>query len=104
MNSWPHSKTPVQRERVLSLLRTRGSSGATNVELNGICLRYGAGTFELRKMGYGIDTQREGESGFRFVLLSEPEVLAELPHYRAQQDFFSGRRKTGLPLFDEACA
>lgn len=68
----PPSKTPAQRERILSLLRSRGSAGATNVELNTIAFRYGGRIHELRGMGYDIKTVRESENLFRFVLTAEP--------------------------------
>lgn len=87
-------KIVSQRARILTLLRERGAAGATNIELNQICFRYGGRIFELRKLGFGIRTIREGESIFRFVLHGEPERVS-------QPAAFSSRR-FGLPLFDLA--
>jgi hypothetical protein len=39
----PHKiRSSGQRERILELLQERGPDGATNVEFNEICFRYGA--------------------------------------------------------------
>jgi len=67
------SKRPGQRERILSFLRSRGAAGATNAELNAIAFRYGGRIHELRRMGHQIDTIRESENLFRFVLIVEAE-------------------------------
>ena len=71
MNYTPKRKS--QRELLLDILRNRGRSGVTNFELNEICsLRYGARLFELRKLGHNIQTVKEDESRFRFVLKEPP--------------------------------
>ena len=94
-------KTPAQRERILSLLRSRGSAGATNGELNAICFRYGARIFELRKAGYVIETLRQGETEFRFALVSEPEKPKSLTSFeqRRQQE-----EAEAMPLFSGGAA
>jgi len=79
-----------QRGRILALLRERGSTGVSNVELNSICFRYGGRLFELRKMGFRIRTIRAGDSVFRFVLEDEPMPTT-----------VSAPQST-LPLFDVA--
>ncbi|HVB55858.1 MAG TPA: helix-turn-helix domain-containing protein [Candidatus Acidoferrales bacterium] len=96
MNGAPSSKNPAQRERILALLRARGSAGCTNVELNAICFRYGGRIFELRGAGYEIKTIREGESLFRFVLTAEPEKRENLSGFMEQR-----RREAdeAMPLF-----
>jgi helix-turn-helix protein len=95
-HSAPPSNSPSQRERILSLLRSRGSSGATNLELNAICFRYGARIFELRKAGFDIKTRREGETEFRFVLVGEPENPKSLPTFEQRRR----REEAGaMPLF-----
>jgi len=90
------SKRPAQRERILSLLRSRGAAGATNIELNAIAFRYGGRIHELRGMGYRIDTVRESENLFRFVLVSEPrkaETLSPFEQRRHRED------TEAMPLF-----
>jgi hypothetical protein len=69
----PHSKSPAQRERILSLLRARGLAGASNVELNAIAFRYGGRIHELRRIGYCIETRRESENLFRFIFIAEAQ-------------------------------
>ncbi|MGB8590602.1 MAG: helix-turn-helix domain-containing protein, partial [Candidatus Acidiferrales bacterium] len=59
------------RDRILEFLRARGAGGATNVELNAICFRYGARIWELRRQGFVIATERAGGGTFRFTLKSE---------------------------------
>ena len=77
-NVEPTTKAPSQRTRLLGLLHSRGSAGATSRELNAaIGFRYGARIFELRELGFEIVTHREGETSFRFVLQENP--LASLP-------------------------
>jgi hypothetical protein len=72
MSLGPHSKTPAQRDRILALLRQRGTAGVTNVELNALgIMRFGARVFELRRQGFNVETRRESETIFRFVLLAE---------------------------------
>jgi helix-turn-helix protein len=78
-------KSPAQRERILSLPRSRGPIGATNLELNAICFRYGARIFELRKTGYDIETRREGETEFRFVLVGEPKNPKSPPTFEQRR-------------------
>ena len=92
----PTSKSPAQRERILYLLRSRGPVGATNVELNAICFRYGARIFELRKAGFDIKTRREGETEFRFVLVSGASEAKPIPSFERRR-----RREEAeaLPLF-----
>jgi helix-turn-helix protein len=94
--SAPSSKSPAQRERILSLLRSRGPVGATNVELNAICFRYVARIFELRKAGFDIKTRREDETEFRFVL------VAGWPETKPLSSFEQRRRREeaeAMPLF-----
>ena len=92
----PPGHTLAHRDRILGLLRECGPAGATNRELNEIGFRYGARLWELRKQGFSIQTIREGEGLFRFVLLAEPNHLALLPSY-------SRRRAAAeqAPLFAE---
>ena len=64
-----------QREKILSLLRFLGKQGATNMDLNKICYRFSARIFELRKAGYDIETVRDSEQVYRFILRREPLPL-----------------------------
>ena len=61
---------------ILRLLKEAGPAGRTNLELNEICLRYGARLAELRKH-YVIETQRLDGGLFNFVLKGkrQPEQL-----------------------------
>lgn len=62
-----------QTERILRLLRRRGTFGASNRELNTICFRYGARIHELRRDHYVIRTMRDSAGQYRFILEGEPE-------------------------------
>jgi hypothetical protein len=77
---------------VLDLLRERGDSGATNVELVevGGMRAVGARLTELRAEGHRIETIREGGGLFRFVLHTGPRpgqtgYLASLPAVNAER-------------------
>lgn len=72
--SEPTPKRSGQRDKILAWLRMRGAKGVLNIELNGLCMRFGARIFELRKAGYDIKTVKLDDSRFRFVL-EEPEPL-----------------------------
>lgn len=62
-----------QTERILRLLKRRGSFGASNRELNSICFRYSARIKELREDLYVIETMRDSAGLFRYILKREPE-------------------------------
>ena len=83
----PTSAAPSQRER--------GPAGVTNLELNKICLRHGARIFELRRQRVQVETRREGETVFRFILRGEPQQLKSLPSYSREP------KGDELPLFAE---
>ena len=57
-----------QRDKILRWLQKRGSDGVMNWELNNIAFRYGGRIHELRKRGWEIETKREAEGLFRFIL------------------------------------
>ena len=65
-------RAPGQRDKILGLLRERGSAGVGNRELNALCFRYGARLFEIRRDGYDVETICEGAGIFRFVLRRGP--------------------------------
>ena len=81
--SGPPSKSPAYRQRILALLRERGPAGITNIELNRCAMRFGTRLYELRRMGFRIETIRESESVFRFVLREELAQPGPLPAYEA---------------------
>lgn len=66
-----HDRRLSARERILRLLRARGPAGATNLELNAICFRFGGRLFELRRRGHTIRTENRGSGVFLFVLECE---------------------------------
>ncbi|OAE01884.1 hypothetical protein [Arthrobacter sp. OY3WO11] len=69
----------TQKERIYDLLEERGEQGATNIELNEICFRYGGRLHELRQESCRIRTTHVKGPVFRFTLLESDE-----PQY---QDF-----------------
>lgn len=73
--SEPTPKRSGQREKILTWLRMRGAQGVLNIELNEICMRFGARIYELRKAGYDIKTVKLDDSRFRFVLEEEKPVV-----------------------------
>ncbi len=92
------SRAPAQRERILTALRKAGSTGVLNVELYKICLRPSARVYELRRMGFEITGECEGDGIFRFTLMSEPSRPGPLPRFTARP------KKNSLPLFAECGA
>lgn len=73
------------RERILTLLREHGTAGVRNLELYSICLCPPSRICELRKMGYRIETRREGEGVFRYILRGEPNEPKPLPVYASRK-------------------
>lgn len=72
-----------QKTKILNLLRERKESGATNIELNDICFRYGARIADLRADGYTIQSIKVKGSKWKFVLsepvrMSEPKVKEQM--------------------------
>jgi hypothetical protein len=63
---------------LLRLLKDAGSVGATTADLlaAGVGSRYGARLLELRDHGYVIESRRERQSSFRYILTDEPGVEA----------------------------
>jgi hypothetical protein len=89
------SKIPSQRDQILRLLRERGPSGVTNVELNGICFRYGARLWELRREGHSIRTENRGSGVFAFVLDAQPGKPSQSNYMRRAHE----EAAQAMPLF-----
>lgn len=66
-----HIKKPSQKERVLEQLRQGGMWGVSNIALNKTCFRYAARIKNLRDDGHIIQTVKERNGVFRFVLVKE---------------------------------
>lgn len=60
----------TQHQRIIHLLASRGSEGATNAELNKIGQRFGGRLGELRKVGFVFDKERVKGSLWRYRLLT----------------------------------
>jgi helix-turn-helix protein len=88
-------RAPAQRERILAALREAGITGVLNTELYKICLRPSARVYELRRMGFEIAGQCEGDGIFRFTLKLEPHSPKPLPKFAARP------KQRRLPLFTE---
>lgn len=74
-----------QRELVLKALRKAGAKGVTNSDLNGICFRYGARIYELRRAGHTITSVHEGHGLWRFTLTA-PKNEEVISHDRSSCD------------------
>lgn len=84
------------------MLRDAGPDGVSRSELifGKHFTQCGTRVDELKRLGYVVESvQREGERYVRYVLKAEPET-PHRPRTYKQHEFFEGRRKTGLPLFD----
>lgn len=90
----PPAQAGNHRAKILAVLRQAGSRGVLNVELYKICLRPPSRLCELRQQGFRIETRREGESIFRFILHAEPAAPKALPTYEPKK-----RTDTPPPLF-----
>lgn len=67
--------TTTQTGRILKLLQSKGS--VTNIQLNGICYRYGARLLELRKEGHDILTIYEKPGVYRYFYRGQAEPSYE---------------------------
>lgn len=63
-------------DRIYELLKRKGKYGATNKELNRICLRYSARIHELRQSGLHIVSKAMKSGEYRFYLIGEEGVAA----------------------------
>lgn len=68
----------ADREAILRLLQAAGPEGVSNERLNETCLRYAARIFELRKLGFAIETKKENRGVYRFILRGEKESQRRL--------------------------
>jgi hypothetical protein len=65
-----------QATKILKALRKAGAKGVTNLDLNKICLRYGARIHTLRHAdGHKISTTQEKGRVFRFTLITDAVSL-----------------------------
>lgn len=63
-------------DKIYSLLTRKGKYGATNKELNRICLRYSARIHELRQDGFNIVSKAMKNGEYRFYLIGEKGAAA----------------------------
>lgn len=83
--SSPTSKAPGQRDRILFLLRKRGTAGATNADFVALGIfRYSSRLHELRRQGYRIATLRVSEGVFCYRLIGEAAEVKPLRTYQAK--------------------
>lgn len=81
----PLARSGSHRAQILAALRAAGPAGVLNVDLYKICLRPPSRLCELRQQGFRIETRREGESIFRFILRAEPVAVKPLPTYESKK-------------------
>ncbi|PIH59092.1 hypothetical protein [Paenibacillus sp. LK1] len=72
MKKETQERTETQRDKIVSALKRAGDSGATNVELNKIALRYNARIQELYVRGYKIHSEELDGGVTKYILKSEP--------------------------------
>ncbi len=94
-HSIPAKKALSQRDEILRLLRERGPAGATNMELNEKCFRYGARLWELRREGHSIRTENRGDGVFVFILDTQPSKAPESEYMRRARE----EQAQAAPLF-----
>jgi hypothetical protein len=70
-------RIPTQKEKIINLLRSSGSIGVTNKELQEVCIRWTARMSELYEDGYIINNEPLGNGIYNYVLLSEPDKKKE---------------------------
>lgn len=66
-------RTPSQKQQIITLLRSYGSTGVTNKELQEICIRWTARISELYSEGYVIENVHLGNGLYNYTLVSEPK-------------------------------
>jgi hypothetical protein len=100
------SRTKSHYDRILALLRERGSSGVLSSELYDAAHLYGRSPrnriSELRHDGHLIKTVPAGSSVVRYVLAHENPSPVERPPAKPAVEWEDRPRITGLPLFDLA--
>jgi hypothetical protein len=98
------SRTRSHYERILALLRERGSVGILSSELYDAPHLYGRSPrnriSEMRKDGHLIKTLSAGPSVVRYVLTHENPSPVERPSVKLPPEWKDRPRVTGLPLFD----
>lgn len=74
-------KLTGQKAAILLALREGGKAGASNVLLNGICFRYGARLWEMKKLGFEIEKVCTDATcgAFSYILVSEPSEESGSP-------------------------
>ncbi|MGG3890220.1 hypothetical protein [Metabacillus fastidiosus] len=72
-------RIPSQRDKIIKLLKESGEQGATNKELQNICIRWDARVRELYQLGYVIEVNPIGNGVYNYKLVSEPETTVEKP-------------------------
>jgi hypothetical protein len=72
-SSRPEDALKPQARQVLSMLRGRGERGVTNGDfIRSYIERFGGRICEMRKLGWEIETVREGQGKSRYFLRAEP--------------------------------
>ncbi len=100
LSSGPTSRSPNQRERIIQLLRQNGRAGVLTGDFLRIPIaRYSSRLRELRQQDYSISTERITEGCFKYVLISEPLALKELPTFQPRPKATAQEQP---PLFAEA--
>lgn len=72
-------RIPNQREKILNLLRNAGEKGITNKQFQDVCIRWDARVRELYQQGYVIKNESLGNGLYKYILVFEPETIAEKP-------------------------
>jgi hypothetical protein len=100
------ARTRSHYERILALLRERGSVGVLSSELYDAPNLYGRSPrnriAELRHDGHLIETQPAGAAVVRYILTHENPSPTEQPAARPAVEWNERPRITGLPLLDLA--
>ncbi|PAD70565.1 hypothetical protein CHH83_01820 [Bacillus sp. 7586-K] len=72
-------RIPTQREKILNLLRNAADKGITNQQFQNVCIRWDARVRELYQQGYVIENESLGNGVYKYILVSEPETIADKP-------------------------
>lgn len=73
-------RIPTQLDKIVHLLREAGESGATNKQLNQICLQYDARVSDLRRKGFVINVESLGKGLYKYFLIKTPSEETFFPN------------------------
>ncbi|HEY0391013.1 MAG TPA: hypothetical protein VGC63_04825 [Solirubrobacterales bacterium] len=94
-----------QARRVLEMLRSAGDRGVSNGDfVSAYMARFGGRICEMRKLGWSIETVREGQGRSRYFLRAEPTGIDAGAHTPVSASVDSGGTDPARSMDDDSAA